>query len=79
MDFKTMNIDDIIAWCKANNQVDWLKAEAKKTYINKNGKECPISFIQIKYDFCRMFMADIIPVAKEPKDTISMYDKIKNL
>ena len=30
MDYKSMKIEDIIAWCKANNQVDWLKAEATK-------------------------------------------------
>lgn len=45
MNFKTMNIDDIIAWCKANNQVDWLKAEAAKKVsckvyprVEKDGK-----------------------------------------
>lgn len=30
MDFKTMNINDIIVWCQSNNQVEWLKAEAAK-------------------------------------------------
>ena len=30
MNYKTMQINDIIAWCKANNQVAWLKAEAAK-------------------------------------------------
>ena len=30
MDYKKMNIDDIINWCVANNQVEWLKAEAAK-------------------------------------------------
>lgn len=79
MDFKKMNIDDIIAWCKANNQVEWLKAEAAKTYIDKNGKECKISFIQIKYDFCKMFMADILPKAKAPKQEKTMYDRIAEL
>lgn len=24
-------LEDIIAWCQANNQVDWLKTTAKKT------------------------------------------------
>lgn len=45
MNFKTMNIQDIIAWCKANNQVEWLKAEAKKQMpckvyprVEKDGK-----------------------------------------
>lgn len=31
MDFLTMNIDDIIKWCTANNQVEWLKATANST------------------------------------------------
>lgn len=31
MTYQDMKIEDIIAWCKANNQVDWLKAEAAKT------------------------------------------------
>ena len=28
--FKEMKIEDIISWCKANNQVEWLKATAAK-------------------------------------------------
>lgn len=45
MDFKTMNITDIINWCVANKQVAWLKAEAAKTVpckvypkVEKDGK-----------------------------------------
>jgi hypothetical protein len=30
MDYKSMQIGDIIAWCKANGQTAWLKAEAAK-------------------------------------------------
>lgn len=30
LNYKTMTIQDIIDWCKANNQVDWLKATASK-------------------------------------------------
>lgn len=30
MNYKTMDINDIISWCKANNEVAWLKAEAAK-------------------------------------------------
>lgn len=30
MNYKTMTINDIIAWCKANNQIEWLKAEGAK-------------------------------------------------
>lgn len=46
MDFKTMNINDIINWCTANNQVAWLKAEAAKKVpckvyprVEKDGKK----------------------------------------
>ena len=28
MNYQTMNIKDIINWCKENKQVDWLKAKA---------------------------------------------------
>ena len=78
MDFNKINIDFIIDWCKENNQVEWLKKEAAKTYYNKNGKKCKASFIQIKYAFCRQFMADIIPVAKK-EDKPTMYDRIAAL
>lgn len=30
MDFQTMSIEDIISWCKANNEVAWLKEIASK-------------------------------------------------
>jgi hypothetical protein len=30
MNFKTMQIEDIIAWCAANNQTAWLKEEAAR-------------------------------------------------
>ena len=30
MDYKSMNLEDIIAWCKKNNQVAWLKKAAAK-------------------------------------------------
>lgn len=30
MNYKTMDINDIIAWCKENHEVEWLKATAAK-------------------------------------------------
>ena len=49
MNYETMTINDIIAWCKSNNQVDWLKAKAaekksckiypKKKIVDENGKK----------------------------------------
>lgn len=75
MDYKHLKIEDIIAWCKANNQVEWLKAEVNKT-ITKDGKTRDITFIEIKKDFATMFMPDILPkktVEKKPtmKDLIN--------
>lgn len=67
MDYKTMTIDDIIAWCKANNQVDWLKAKA----ADKPG------FLSLKKAFASTFMPEIIPVAKKKAPT--MWDKIASL
>lgn len=29
--YKDWQIDDIIAWCQANNQIEWLKTTAAKT------------------------------------------------
>ena len=91
MDFKTMNIDDIILWCQQNGKVDWLKAKASekrafKVYPKVDGKTDksqpavtemrPISFIQIKKDFVEEFMPEIAPKATK-KET--MFDKIMAL
>lgn len=47
LNYQTMKIEDIIQWCKDNNQVNWLKAKAqeKKQYkvyprkkVEVNGK-----------------------------------------
>lgn len=103
MDFKKMDIDYIIDWCKSNNQVEWLKATAakkithniypKKTYINKKGKEVTkqdksqepigtetkdISFVELKMEFCKKFMPELVPVSTKEKKP-SMFDKIAAL
>ena len=103
MNFKKMDINDIIAWCKENNQVAWLQAKAKEKvtveryskrikvwdeekgkYVYKADKNSPkttvkqpITFVQIKYDFCKKFMPDILPEAKEKAPT--MFDLIAKL
>lgn len=81
MDYQSMKIEDIINWCKANNQTEWLKATAKKTYpvIDKDGntKTRKISFIELKLAFVNEFMQEIAPKAKEKKP--SMYDLIASL
>lgn len=83
MDYKKMKIEDIIAWCKENNQVDWLKEIAKKTYPATNKKtgetfERKISFIEIKNEFVAKFMPELAPKATKPKKP-SMWDMIDAL
>lgn len=74
MNYKDMTIDDIIQWCKDNKQVDWLKATAAKTFPKEDGTTRKITFIELKLEFVREFMADIAPKAKPKKP--SMFDKI---
>lgn len=77
MDFKKMNIEDIIDWCKENGEVAWLKKESQKTFKTKDGSTRKISFIEIKRNFAKKFMPAIIPTAKPKKPT--MYDLINSL
>ena len=35
MDFRKMKIEDIINWCQANGQVEWLKAKAEEQVPTK--------------------------------------------
>ena len=77
MDFKEMNIDDIIDYCVKHNQVDWLKRTSRRTVKGKDGKARKITFIEIKLAFVEEFMPDIKPKAKPKKP--SMYDRIEAL
>lgn len=82
MDYKAMKIEDIINWCKENNQVAWLKQIAAKQYpvVDEEGNETGtrnITFIELKIAFAKKFMPDILPKAKDKKPT--MFDLIKNL
>lgn len=76
MNYKDMKIEDIIDWCKANKEVDWLKETAAKVYT-KDGKERRISFIELKLEFVKKFMPEIAPKAQAKKP--SMYDLIAKL
>ena len=62
MDYKKLTFNDIVAWCKANNQVEWLKAE-----VNKKVGDRDITFIELKKNFAAMFMPEILPVATKAK------------
>ena len=72
MDYMTMKFNDIVQWCKDNNQVAWLKDAAKP---NANGKRP--TFIKLKKEFASKFMPDIMPT-KQPKAP-TMYDIIDSL
>lgn len=68
MNYMTMKFEDILAWCKQNNQTSWLKAKVNEQVKDKEtGELRDITFIEVKRAFCEMFMADIIPVAKAVK------------
>lgn len=78
MDYKTMTVEDIINWCKANDQVAWLKEEAAKTFPTEKGKkDRGITFIELKLAFVHKFMPEIAPKAKEKTPT--MYELIAKL
>lgn len=77
MNYKGMNIEDIIAWCQENKEVAWLKETAAKTYKTEDGKERKISFIELKLEFVKKFMPEIAPKAQAKQP--SMYDRIANL
>ena len=76
MDYQHMKIEHIIEWCKANNQVEWLKETASKTYPTEKG-ERKISFIELKIQFVKKFMPEIAPKAQNKKP--SMYELIDAL
>lgn len=77
MNYKDMKIEDIIEWCKANKQVDWLKDTAAKTFTTKEGKTRNITFIELKLAFVKEFMPEIAPKAKPKKP--SMFELIAKL
>ena len=66
-----MTKTDIIEWCKANNQVEWLKAFRK---ANTTADKKP-TFFSLKKAFAEKFMPEIIPQKKKK----SMWDDIDNL
>lgn len=73
LDYVKMNINDIINWCVANNETEWLKAVALRE--DANGKKP--NFFVIKKAFCTKFMPEIMPKAKAKAKT--MYDLIEAL
>lgn len=67
LNYQKMKFTDIVEWCKANGEVEWLK---------KQREEEP-TFIQLKVAFAKKFMPEIMPVAKVKAPT--MWDVIDDL
>lgn len=73
-----ITVDLIIAYCKQNNQVSWLKEIVKtEVPVDKNGKERKYSFMELRRDFTKKFMPDIAPSESSKKH--SFYDIIDAL
>jgi hypothetical protein len=72
MDYKSMNRYDIINWCKENNQVEWLKKEAAKKISGRK-----ITFFELKLNFAKKFMPEILPKAKTK--ALTFYEEIEAL
>ena len=74
MDYKKLTFNDIVEWCKANNQVEWLKREVETIVVDedKDGNEFErdITFIEIKRDFAEKFMPEIAPKRKPKKPSM---------
>ena len=81
--YQEIQLIDIINWCKANDQVAWLKEAVETEYPVKDketGEEVgkrKITFIELKLAFVRKFMPNVAPEKKEKKP--SMYDLIASL
>ena len=74
MDYKSMKFEDIVNWCKENNEVNWLK-DIVADFEAKNERK--ITFIELKRAFVEKFMPEIAPAKKVKKP--SMYDIIASL
>lgn len=78
-------IEDIITYCKKNNEVAWLKDLASQTrvYVDKETKEektRKISFIEIRNEFLRKFYPEQAPKKKEDREKKkTFYDLINEL
>ena len=71
MDYKTMKFEDVLAWCKQNNQTAWLKAKVNEQVKDKEtGEMRDISYMEVKRAFAEMFMPNILPKAKSKKKSM---------
>lgn len=83
MEVGKIHIEDIITFCKENNEIAWLKDIAKKEFDYKDkktgeDKKRKISFIEIRNEFLRKFYPDEAPKS-EKVEKKTFYDLIDEL
>jgi len=66
---------DIMEWCQENHQVAWLKNEVQKTKQNDKGETVPVSFIDVRREWAKKFMPELIE-KKKAKKSKSMLEKV---
>ncbi len=60
----------MINYCKENGQIEWLKEQVQKTYVDKKGKTRRVTWMQVRSNFQAKFF---------PKETTSFFDRVMNL
>lgn len=70
--YNTLSFEDIFDWCVANNNKAWLVKKVEEVRPSKKNpaEGRPISFIEVKLDFCKEFFPDMLPIAKPKKKTM---------
>lgn len=66
-DFKTLSLQDMVDYIKANAPEEdkaWFKKEAYVLKETKEGKVEVYNHLKAKKAFCKRYMPEIIPVAK---------------
>jgi len=77
---KAINLDYVIEYVQNEGKwaIEWLKELANKEMPpNKKGKPRKITFIEIRQEFVKRYMPELLPKPREPKPT--MFDKIAKL
>ena len=75
-DFKTMTLDQMAEYIeeKAPQDKGWFKSIA---YIDKGEKKV-YSHLRAKREFCKKYIPEILPVAKEPKKQTRAKEILEN-
>lgn len=66
-DFKTLTLNEMVAYIEKNAPQDkaWFKKVAYDNRKTKDGNKVVYSHLKAKREFCKKYMPEIIPVAKE--------------